>query len=342
MVMRAARAARHRWVATVMAGAGCLLGAVPATAVQTTEVHCPADDLQQKINDAAPGSTLQVSGTCVGNFIINKNLNLIGVRNAVLDGGGTGAPVTVDYGGFHVQLTTLTITNGIGNGTNGGGISNLGGTLTVIRSTVRNNSVSNNGGGINNDNGGTLTLDHTTVRDNSAGNAAGGIISNGTLKLMSSTVSGNSASFVGGIYNYGGTLTLNSSTVSNNTATASDTGGIFNYTGSTLTLNSSTVSNNTATTDGGGIYNIGTATLDRSTVRGNTAGNTGGGIRNDGSGSMSLTRSTVVRNTANGGPNSGGGIFNTTGSTVSLDGSRVRFNVPDNCAPEGTITGCTG
>ncbi|MER7468999.1 hypothetical protein [Streptomyces sp. NPDC097981] len=126
-----------------------------------------------------------------------------------------------------------------------------------------------------------------------------------------------------------------------NNSSTFDTGGIFNYTGSTLTLNHSTVSGNTATTNAGGILNTGgSLTLDHSTVSGNTAGQDGGGIFNDGGGTTALTSSTVVRNTANGGPVSGGGIFNASG-TVTLDGSRVRNNIPDNCAPENTISGCT-
>ena len=77
-------------------------------------VHCPADNLQDAINSAAPGSTLLVDGTCTGNFYINKDLTLSGP--AILDGGGVptqfGATLNVISG--TVVLNNLVIQHGVG------------------------------------------------------------------------------------------------------------------------------------------------------------------------------------------------------------------------------------
>ncbi|MFF4042073.1 hypothetical protein [Streptomyces sp. NPDC001816] len=172
--MRAARAVWRRGmpaaVVAATAGAVGLAGASPATAAQTA-VNCPTNDLQTAINNASSGDTLLVRGTCTGNFVIDRNLTLIGRRGAVLDGNQTGFTVRINSG-VQAQLTTLTITNGRAD--NGGGIANLGGTLTVTRSTVRNNTATNNGGGINNEYPGTMTLNNSTVRNNAAGNPPAG------------------------------------------------------------------------------------------------------------------------------------------------------------------------
>ncbi|MGW7529984.1 hypothetical protein [Streptomyces sp. NPDC054783] len=91
MSQRTARLPRSRWtltaatVASTTAVAG-LVCAIPAHAAQVTTVNCPTQNLRTTINDATPGSTLQVSGTCTGNFTITKNLMLIGIGGAVLDG----------------------------------------------------------------------------------------------------------------------------------------------------------------------------------------------------------------------------------------------------------------
>ncbi|MFD1272214.1 hypothetical protein ACFQ51_10815 [Streptomyces kaempferi] len=91
--------------------------------------------------------------------------------------------------------------------------------------------------------------------------------------------------------------------------------------------------------DGGGILNyLGEMTVSGSTVYSNTAP-FGGGIWNQGT--LTVTHSTVQRNTATGGPGSGGGIYKAGGS-LSLDRSVVRNNTPDNCAPPGSVLGCTG
>ena len=81
---------------SLMAGGSLAVsGGAPAGASPAgITVHCPADNLQDAINSAAPGSTLLVDGICTGNFYIDKNLTLSGP--ATLDGGGVANTVRVD------------------------------------------------------------------------------------------------------------------------------------------------------------------------------------------------------------------------------------------------------
>ena len=124
-----------------------------------------------------------------------------------------------------------------------------------------------------------------------------------------------------------------------NIARVADGGGICDR--STLTLSGSSVYGNTGGF-GAGLYdNDGTESVIRSTVTRNTASDQGGGIYNVNGGTMTLTRSTVGDNTADGGAGSGGGIYNASG-TVTLDQSWVRKNNPDNCAPSSSVPGCFG
>ncbi|MFE9635662.1 hypothetical protein [Streptomyces sp. NPDC006463] len=314
----------RRWAttATVAAAAVGLVGAVPAAAAGTdagddhpTVVNCFHNSLalQPAIDVAAPGETLLVKGTCVGpfTFSVDKNLTVTGEKHSTLNGNRAGSTVTVATG-VRLRLSHLTITNGTGtpdDGTGfGGGVHNSG-TLTLTESTVAGNHT-NNGGGIFNAPGATVNLFRSVVRHNTADDSGGGVRNQGTFSLSESTVNDNSAASGGGLANFG-SMTLSGSKVRDNYA--DNGGGIFNA--NALTLNHSKVSRNTASLQGGGIYSEG--------------------------GTVNLTDSEVRHNTANGGIGSGGGIFN-NGATVTLDRSAVRDNRPDNCAPAGSVTGCTG
>ena len=295
----------------IAAGSLALSGAVaPAGATPAgITVNCPTDNLQDAIYAAAAGSTLVVSGTCTGNFYINKNLTLSGP--ATLDGGG--------------------------------GPNQFGSTLNVAAGTVvLNNLVIQDGVGIDNIGGGIwnssqLTLNHSTVTHNTTGEA-GGVFNMGQLTLNSSSVSSNTAtSGTGGIFNCGGnpgfesfglsagstSLTLNNSTVSNNVGgSCCDSGGIDNDLQGALTLNSSTVSANTGST--GGIFNQGTATLNKSTVSNNVAGS---GFGSSGGLSTTDTSTTTINNSiiqANSGGFVGGGIF--AGGPMQINKSLVTGN----------------
>ncbi|MDP1553222.1 MAG: chitobiase/beta-hexosaminidase C-terminal domain-containing protein, partial [Methanobacteriaceae archaeon] len=145
----------------------------------------------------------------------------------------------------------------------GGGIKVGGGVLTVVDSSVFNNTAFY-GGGITND--GTLTLQGSAINDNTA-QLGGGIYNYGDLIMDNSELLRNTAigpfAYAGAIYNNNGGVNINNSNINNNTANAFSTdsygGGIYTKWGS-LTVTNSNINHNTATANaptnvyGGGIY----------------------------------------------------------------------------------------
>ena len=242
---------------------------------------------------------------------------------------GPAAGVTISAGGnsrvFQVDsgvtasILGLTITGG--SASNGGGLYNDGGNLTLTDCTVSGNSSSGNGGGVYT-RGGTTTLIDCSISGNSAFQA-GVFVANGTTVLTGCTVSGNTGSYGAGLYaGAAGTMTLTNCTVSGNSATVNG-GGV--YSRGTTTLTDCTVSGNTAGSDGGGLECIsgGTSTLilTNCTVSGNTASSNGGGLYNNG-GTTILGNTIVAVNTAGSGPDVFGGVTSQGNNLIGeTDGS---------------------
>lgn len=269
--IRVIRSACRR-VAAVAAGVvvgGALVAAVTsagaagaAVAGPPVMVNCSSSSLQTAIDNAAPGGILVVTGTCQGNFTIDKNLIVIGQGAAVLDGNAAGTTVSVGASAI-VRIADLTVTGGAS--ASGAGISNQG-TLRLQDAVITNNSAREYGGGILNSGNGTLTIQGSSVMDNSGV----GIVNfpGDTVTVQNSSVRDNNGLFGGGLAN-GGMMTLQNSVVSGNTAGIG--AGIDN--GGSLTLDGSTVTGNTALGFGGGIYNLDTVTLHGSSVTGNSPDN---------------------------------------------------------------------
>jgi hypothetical protein len=205
--------------------------------------------LEDAISAAAPGEQLNVFGTCVGNFAIDRDLTVSGSHVAsnatTLSGGGAGRVLFIAPD-VDVTLTHLTIS--------GGDVSTPGG-----------------GGGIFVSDGDTVTLDRSTVIANSTTIVGGGIVNGGALTVIDSSVEQNHAVSTGdggGIYNYG-QLTVIHSRLWNNTAGGAG-GGLFNE--SSATLRRSSVKFNRAG-NAGGILNVGLLTLDHTVVSANSPTN---------------------------------------------------------------------
>ena len=118
-----------------------------------------------------------------------------------------------------------------------------------------------------------------------------------------------------------------------NTAAASTTSRVFFVNaGLIVELSGMTVTGGNPTGDGGGILNNGsTLSLRFVHVTGNIAGGFGGGIRTGGS--LTITSSTVSKNTANFSGNAGGGID--SGGTVTVTNSTISGNR----VPNGNLNG---
>ena len=166
---------------TTASGTATSIAVFLVTSSGTNKVDCTSDPsaLQPAIDAAKPGSTLTISGTCLGTFtVFSKDLTLKG-GPATLDARGAGTTLFVASG--TVDVVRLTITGGTGTDfcgaspgcPQGGGIIDFG-TVNLKRSTV-----SGNGG--------------------SSAYAGGGILNGGTLNIIHSVVTGNSAQFGGGI-----------------------------------------------------------------------------------------------------------------------------------------------
>jgi hypothetical protein len=91
--------------------AGVLGVSAPWASATTTLVDCGADStaLQPAINAAEADETLEIIGTCVGNFVIDRDLVLQGT--GTLDGNDAGTVVETTS---QVTIVDLIITNGRG------------------------------------------------------------------------------------------------------------------------------------------------------------------------------------------------------------------------------------
>ena len=133
----------------------------------------------------------------------------------------------------HNSAFCISYSGGIDNYSRGGGIDNVGGTLTVSSSTFAGNRAGYYGGGI--ENSGTLTVSNSTFAGNNA-HDGGGIDNRRTATVSNSTFADNSASWLGGggIYN-AKTMTLRNTIVAKSAAggncagTITDGGGNLSY-----------------------------------------------------------------------------------------------------------------
>ncbi len=160
----------------------------------------------------------------------------------------------------------------------GGGIYNGGGkaVATITNGTMLHNTACQSGGGIAN--AVTLTLIDSTVSNNSVGHCVAGIPPN----PLPNTIRG------GGIYNASTakTITITDSTISGNTVFNGPGGGIFdNFSEgkNTLVITNSTIAYNTASGNGGGfVFSGSQATITFCTIYGNIALDGGGIFIKDG------------------------------------------------------------
>src|SRR5262245_51708981 len=139
-----------------------------------------ANPLATAIAEAKAGDTLQVSGTCRGNFVIGKSLTLrgraAGTQVDTLDGNGSGAVLTINGGSSSDAVITVAIRNlAIAHGAVGvsrSASSSVWSNVTLTDSTVRDNA----GYGIQDaafsgdvSCHGALTLNRSSVSDNGGG-----------------------------------------------------------------------------------------------------------------------------------------------------------------------------
>ena len=271
-----------------------------------------AGSLRQALLDVCPGGTITFDNSLSGATILLTSGTLQIPRNLTIDGANLASHVRVSGNNaftvfsiptsYVVSISGLTIVNGYGS--NGGGINNYYGNLTVTNVVFDANQATTYGGGIYN--------------------------YYGSLVVSSSTFSNSNASIGGGIMVINAPLTISNSSFMNNAATNWGAGIFYDAAGSAISITNTTFTNNSANANGGGLYkyNAASASVTNSVFSGNRAsGGYGGGINNYMGGPLTVTNNTFSGNTA-GAP--GGGIYN-GGSTLALTNNTFSAN----SAPSG-------
>jgi CSLREA domain-containing protein len=190
-----------------------------------------------------------------------------GQTTAEADGGG--GILFDSTGTLSIINSTISENSTVGDGATGGGIFASAGIVSIANSTISGNSTTGDadGGGIAVSSA-VLTVANSTISGNSSEFFGGGIIADGgTVTITSSTLSGNEG---GGIVANGGSVAVTNSTISGNVGS-----GIFAPGSGALTITNSTITENTASTDGGGIALVPDQgrllTIRNSIIAGNTA-----------------------------------------------------------------------
>ncbi len=171
----------------------------------------PCRDIQEAINKANAGDTIKVAN---GRYLFSSNPmpNVVIIDKNLTLSGGWNADFTSQIGASTIDGANVN-----------NGILIISGTVTVENFIVEN-SISSNSGAIYIVNG-SLTLKKSTLRNNVAtSNGAGIFVDNGTVNVINSTISGNRANGAGGgIYaanNGGASVTIQNSTIAYNEASA--------------------------------------------------------------------------------------------------------------------------
>lgn len=246
----------------------------------------PCLSLAYAVGQAAPGDTVEISGTLSddSSVALNEAMTLAAnpdASDATIQGSGDADGLLLVNDA--VTLRGLTLEDGYSSGSGGGAITvGAGADVTIIDSTLADNTADYDGGAIDNGGwatpGGTVTIIDSTLTGNAAGGDGGAIdnadwgASDDTVTISGSTLTGNTAGMDGGAidntdeYGSDGSVTITDTTLSDNLAMF-DGGAIDNNdfagSGGTVTIADSTLNDDTsfqhgqeidAVGYGGGVY----------------------------------------------------------------------------------------
>lgn len=271
------------------------------------------------------GGTTSIDGTTfmanknMGGFA-GGAISMLNAANLTITGATfDGNQATASAGAIALNNTgTLTVSNSLftnNSGNFGGALQKSGAsTLSITNSTFSNNTAAMQSGALHLLVGGSVTLQRVTVSNNTSQTGGGGLTSGGVLTMDNSTISGNStgaAATGGGMFlSSTGTSTITNTTISGNSA---QIGGGIGTTGN-ATLKNLTIVGNTATSFGGGIAsnNNGITTYSNSLLSGNLVN---GGPGNCGAGGAGQVNSAGFNLSSDG---SCGPPARVVGATVAL------------------------
>jgi hypothetical protein len=241
-----------------------------------SDAGAPCRTMAHTLLEALPGDTIRIGpGTFhEANLVVDDDIAIEGhASGTTIDGDGAAARVLIISPGSTVSVSRLTITDG-----GRGGIRNSGALTLTNVSIVANRAPTGSGAGIYSD--GSMTVLRSTIRDNVALFEGGGIyLRAGPDLIAGSTITGNSStqpnSRGGGLY-LAAELTpqaVSNVTLTNNIA---DVGGAI-FAEFDSTVKNATITGNTGRLDAGGIHTeAGAASIRNSLVIGNVGGNVDG------------------------------------------------------------------
>lgn len=306
-------------------------------------------------------SATEAGGSADGGGILIAN----GATLEVFGGSISGNTANRAGGGIENNASSVTLTDvrlggqtaAEGNiaGVNGGGLHVSGaGSTTILGGGVSNNVAGQEGGGLWNASG-TMSIDGTMIsanvanaEDNGLDDQGGGGVFNigGTVDIVDAAISGNLATANsgngGGVMTVGGTVTIQGGTISGNSAARAG-GGIENNNGSVQLIDVSVggateAEGNSAGVNGGGLHVTGggTTDVDAGIFENNSAGQEGGGLWN-GTGTMTISSTAIVNNTASGAgaDQGGGGVFNAGGTLNINSGATISGNLANGSSGSG-------
>lgn len=241
----------------------------PSLTVQNlTFANGHTTDTQNTTSTAQGGAAIYRLGGTLN--VINSNfLNNV----APLTGQDVAGGAISSIGG---GTTTISGSDFEGNqASDGGAIGSLGSPLTIVNSTISNNTATGNGGnpgnggngggiyidGVNSYVGMAVSLSNVKVTKNKANAYGGGLFRvayNGEPTTIdqslfdSNSIPNQDVSMAGGLYLQGTSITMTNSTVSNNSANVA--GGMYVGPGSTLSMTNDNITQNLAYIVGGGLF----------------------------------------------------------------------------------------
>jgi len=259
------------------------------------------------------------------------------VSDSVAEGPGASGGAVFNAGG-HLAIKNSTLSANHASRA-GGAIEANAGTTELKNVELVDNSTGampGNGGGLHLTGAGVVDVRDSMVSGNTAAAEGGGLWNSGSgtmtvtdTHLVGNTASGDLADNGGGaLFNDGGTLTVWRSTIADNAAdgSAGSGGGILNDSG-WLVVTDTSITDNTSNRAGGGIEAVaGTTDLDRVDLSGNSTGaapGNGGGLHLTGAGTVDITDSLVVTNTA---AAEGGGLWNSATGTMTVGDTTISGN----------------
>ena len=154
-------------------------------------------------------------GIFVANGSLELDHSLVDANTAVTGGGGIYAGGWTAGAGTAVTIIDSTISNNTGSSYGGGIYTSV--LLTLVNSTISNNTATVFGGGIygNDSSGDVMTLSNCTISNNTADNSSGGVYLVGPEAVLNNcTISSNSSPGTGGI-GFANTVTFRNSIIAN-------------------------------------------------------------------------------------------------------------------------------